>query len=396
MAWFAVVLSAVALGWAGTRLVRAIAPRVGLLDAPDGGRKLQAHPVPLGGGLAVFAATAAAVGVAALLIPDVRGAIAAEFERAAALLAAAVVIVVVGLLDDLIDLRARYKLFGQLAAVTLLVGPGGMVVRVLSVLGWEFELPPAAAYAVTYLWFLAAVNALNLLDGMDGLLGTLGVIAGGAVAAMAGVNGYPLAGAVALALAGALAGFLRYNLPPASIYLGDCGSMLVGLVIAAVSIEASVKSRAVAVIAPAALLVLPFLDTSAAIVRRQLSGRGWAVPDRDHLHHVLVRGGRTVRRALALVAVLGAVAAVGAVVGSSYKSDLVSLITAGGVVLALVAGGLFGSHELRLIRDRAGLVLAAARRRSAPVRPVQRIPVARPDESPVPNHVDPAEAAAAE
>jgi UDP-GlcNAc:undecaprenyl-phosphate GlcNAc-1-phosphate transferase len=178
---------------------------------------------------------------------------------------------------------------------------------------------------------------------------------------MAALNGYLMAGVVALALAGALAGFLRYNLPPASVYLGDCGSMLVGLIVAAVAVQTSVKSNAVVMIAPASLLVLPLLDTTAAIVRRQLSGRGWATADRDHLHHVLLRGGLTVRRALLLVAALGIVAATGAVVGIRYRNDLISLITAGGVVLMLVASGLFGSAELRLIRRRAAAALAAAR-----------------------------------
>lgn len=366
MAWLAVFALAGALGWVGTRLVRDFAPRFGLVDAPDGRRKLQSRPIPIGGGLAVLVATLIATCLAVAVMPEVRAVFWDNQVQALSLLAAALVITAVGLVDDVYDLRARYKLLGQLAAVTLVVIPGGILIKVVSILGSEVHLG-WAAYPVTYLFFLAAINALNLLDGMDGLLGTVGLIVCAALAAMAELNGFPLVGIVALALAGSLAGFLRYNLPPATIYMGDCGSMLVGLVVAAVAIQASVKSHAVVMIAPTSLLVLPLLDTTAAIIRRQLSGRGWATADRDHLHHVLLRGGLTVRRVLLLVAALGGVAALGAVVGMRYRNDLISLITAAGVVLMLVASGLFGSAELRLIRQRAYAALAAARGRAPTV-----------------------------
>lgn len=359
MTWLLIVILAIALSWLGTRLIRDWSLNLGLVDAPDGFRKLQARPVPLGGGIAVLCAAIVAVALGWWLLPEVRN---VDPLRVGVLLAAAVIIAIIGLIDDVRDLRARHKLLAQFVVIAMLVGPGNMVVHVLSLLGWQVVLPLWLAYPITFLWFLAAINAVNLLDGMDGLLGTVGGIACAAIAAMAIVNGYPFAALVALAMAGALIGFLRYNLPPASIYLGDCGSMLVGLIIAATAIEASVKARAVVVIAPAALLVLPFLDTSAAIVRRQLSGRGWAVPDRDHLHHVLQRRGMSIPRVLMLVAVLGGIASIGAFVSLHYQNDLISLITTAGVILTLLAGGFFGSAELRLIRERAGVALYRVRR----------------------------------
>jgi UDP-GlcNAc:undecaprenyl-phosphate/decaprenyl-phosphate GlcNAc-1-phosphate transferase len=360
MAWVAVVLVAFVLGWLGTRLVRDAAPRLRLMDEPDGKRKLQARAVPVGGGLAILVATAAGAFLAGYLDPDVSAVFASNQERCVCLLLAAVLIAAVGLFDDAYELRARFKLLGQFAAIGLLIGPGGFLIEHISILGWEGGLG-LLSYPVTALWFLAAINALNLLDGMDGLLGTVGVIVCGALAAMAEVTGQALAGAVALALAGALAGFLRYNLPPASIYMGDCGSMLVGLLVAAVAIESSLKSQAVALLTPSALLVLPFLDTTAAIVRRQLSGRGWAMADRGHLHHVLQQGGLTVRRSLLVVAALGIIAAAGALVGLRYRNDMISVITAAGVVLMLLTSGLFGRAEMLLIRQRAAAAVAAAR-----------------------------------
>lgn len=368
----AVFMIAGLLGLGGTWLVRRLAPRVGLLDAPDGVRKLQRRPVPVGGGLAVFAAALAASGLALILDPGVAAEFAANPRPWVALAIAAAVIIAVGIIDDRLNLRARYKLTGQLAAATVLVVGGGVLIPSVHLFGLEIPLGRLSV-PVTYLWLLAAVNALNLLDGMDGLLGTVGLIVCGALASIAVLAGHPLAAAVAFAVAGGLVGFLRFNLPPATIYSGDCGSMLVGLVAGAVAILGSMKSQAFALVVPAAVLVLPFLDTSAAIVRRKLTGRGMAMADRDHLHHVLLRRGWTVPRALTLLAALGTVAAVGGLASAYWRNDMIALITAAGVILVLLAFGLFGVTEMRLVRDRAAAALRAARLRTAPGRAVERV-----------------------
>ena len=125
----------------------------------------------------------------------------------------------------------------------------------------------------------------NLIDGMDGLLGIVGGIALASLAVIVAMTGHVFAATVALALAGAVLGFLWWNLPPATVYMGDSGSMLIGLVIGAVAIPTSLKGPAtVALSAPLAILVLPIFDTTAAVVRRKLTGRGLATADRGHLH----------------------------------------------------------------------------------------------------------------
>jgi UDP-GlcNAc:undecaprenyl-phosphate GlcNAc-1-phosphate transferase len=210
-------------------------------------------------------------------------------------------------------------------------------------------------------WFLAAINALNLLDGMDGLLGTVSVIVFAALGAIAvTLTSNSAVGWISIAMAGSLLGFLRYNLPPASVYLGDCGSMLIGLVVAAISIKSSLKGPAVALVAPTVILTLPIIDTLAAIIRRKLTGRGIAIPDRGHLHHVLQRNGLSIRRALILVAVLALLAASGALVSIYFKNDFIALGTAGCVALILFLGGQFGNAEYRLVRERAVAVLKRA------------------------------------
>lgn len=354
-----VFAAAVVLGLAATAAFRTVAGRLGLVDRPDGRRKIHARPVAVSGGLGVLAAAVATLALATALSPDVAEGLFADAGRAVALLAACGVIAVVGVVDDVFNLRARYKLAGQTVAALLLIGFGGFRVDQVSVLGTAVPLG-WIAWPASVFWFLAAINALNLLDGMDGLLGTIGVIATGALAWMAFAAGHPFAGWVAVAMAGSLVGFLRYNLPPATVYLGDCGSMLIGLIVGALAIEASLKGPAVAIVAPAALLVLPILDTAAAIVRRKLTGRGIAAPDRGHLHHVMLRRGLTRRWALAVAAGLAGVAAGGALAGTFLNNDLFAALSAVAVVLVLVATGLFGTAEVRLIKERATAVYRAA------------------------------------
>jgi UDP-GlcNAc:undecaprenyl-phosphate GlcNAc-1-phosphate transferase len=346
-----VVLGA-ALGLVLTRLARGVTARIGMVDPPDRHRKTQSAAVPMGGGVAVLLAALATLAIVALTVPDVAAAFTADLRKSLALLASAGLIAGVGLLDDRYNLRARYKLAGQTAAILLLVVVGGFVINRVTVFGLTIELG-AFSFAVTTIWLLACVNALNLIDGMDGLLGTVGGIALVSLAIIAALTGNLFAAAVALALAGAVFGFLWWNLPPATIYMGDAGSMLIGLVIGAVAIPASLKGPAtIALGAPLAILVLPMFDTTAAVVRRKLTGRGLATADRGHLHHVLMRNGLTARRVLVIVAVLGLVAAAGALASTALHNDLFALVAGGGVVVALVAGKLFGNAELRLIHKR--------------------------------------------
>jgi len=346
------LLWGIGLGLILTRLARNAAARIGMMDGPDGHRKTQESPVPVAGGLAVLAAAVSAILVVAIVEPDVAAALTADARKSLALLAAALLITIVGLIDDRYNLRARYKLLGQTAAVLVLVLGGDFVIHKAGLFGFTAELD---SYAIpfTVVWLLACVNALNLIDGMDGFLGTVGGIALLSLAVVAALTGHLFASVVALALAGAVFGFLWWNLPPATVYMGDAGSMLIGLVIGAVAIPASLKGPAtVALGAPLAVLILPMFDTTAAVVRRKLTGRGMATPDRGHLHHVMLKSGLTAPRVLGIVAVLGLVAAGGALASTAWHNDLFALVAASGVVLALVVGKLFGNAELGLIRTR--------------------------------------------
>src|SRR5262245_6292773 len=212
-----------------TPLVRRLSARCGLVDRPDGMRKMHARATPVAGGLAVLLAVALTLG-AALLVPGPwEPLLAGQAADLLWLLVASVMICGMGMLDDLGYLRGRHKLAGQVLTAGVLVG-SGLVVEHIQVFGHSLDLG-IFAVPFTVLLLLGAINSLNLMDGMDGLLSTVGLIITLGMAAIAAFGGRWEAAAVAVTMAGALLGFLRYNYPPASIFLGDTGSMLIGLVV---------------------------------------------------------------------------------------------------------------------------------------------------------------------
>jgi len=357
---------AASLGLLFTWLARGLARQSSLMDHSDGRRKLQDRPVARVGGLALFASTILAVAGAAALSDEVRDAVAADLGVAVALFAAAAIIACVGLADDIFALRARHKFAGQLFAIAVLIFGGDCLIENVSLFGATLPLG-IFAVPVTALWFLTAVNGLNLLDGMDGLLGCVGAMMAATIGAMAFAHGHPFEGFAALALAGGLLGFLRFNLPPATVYLGDCGSMLVGLVIAALATHAALKGPTVAIASPLVLLILPIVDTTAAVVRRKLTGRSIAIPDRGHLHHMLQKRGLSPSRALILVSALCGIASLGAFASSVLHSDWAALAAALCIGLILVSGGFFGTAELKLIRERVRNLVSTLRGQKAPV-----------------------------
>lgn len=345
-----------------TGLARVAARRVGLVDKPDGRRKMHARVIPVAGGIAVFASAVLVLAPAALVPGPVADVIAADGPALAWLLVAAAVICLVGVVDDARGLRGRYKLCGQVAAVAVVMASGPQITSV-TLFDCTVELG-YFAIPLTLFWLLGAINSLNLLDGMDGLLGTVGTIICLAIAGMAAMHGQYVEAFVAVTLAGALVGFLRYNLPPASIFLGDAGSMLIGLVIGVLAIRCSLKGPAtVALAAPAALLVLPIFDTLAAVVRRKLTGRSIFSTDRGHLHHCLLRGGMSRPRVLVLVASLCSVTVLGVLGSIAYRNEVLAVVSAVAVVVILIATRLFGYAEFVLLvqsgRDLARSVVGA-------------------------------------
>lgn len=354
----ATYLLALVVGWlatyALTPIVRNAAIKLGFVDKP-GGRKKQLNAIALGGGLAVFGGAIAAV-VVAFFFADVALTkdlifFGGDARFLAGLGAAAVATLALGIYDDATDLRGRYKLLGQMAIVGALVYLGLQTDR-FSLFGTEYQLG-WMAIPFSMFWLLGSTNAINLLDGIDGLASSIGMVLCLTLAAINAYFGQFPEAVVTLALAGALLGFLRYNFAPASIYLGDAGSMVIGLVIGAVALHTQLKAPAfVAMIVPMAVWAVPILDSGAAIVRRRLTGRSIFAPDRGHLHHSLLTRGWSVRQASIFITLICAVTCLSAVLGVFWQKEWIVVATVAFVVIFLIGSKTFGHVEFELLRHR--------------------------------------------
>lgn len=335
-----------------TPLVRRWALRWGIVDRPDEHRKLHESAVALAGGLAVIGGFGLALLVAYAWSPNWRGRFTDNSPFLVGLLVATAVIATVGLLDDRYQLRGRQKLVGQLVAALMLVS-SGLLIENVSVFGWQLQLG-LLALPFTLFWLVGATNALNLIDGVDGLATSVGIVLCLGLAVMAMMMGHMTEAVLAMAVAGSLVGFLVYNVSPASIFLGDAGSMFIGLAVGALAIRSSLKGPAtIALVAPTALLAIPVLDVSVAIVRRKLMGRSLASADRGHLHHRLMQTGLGTRGTVLVIVLLCAVTGVGAIVSEWLDNDLLAIVAVAIVVLMLGLSRLFGHHEFLLLVRRA-------------------------------------------
>lgn len=351
-------------------LVRWASRKTGIVDRPDPERKLHGKETALCGGLAVFAAAIIAIfailvlGTSSLLAESVRlTSIAALPSRWLILASAAAAIMLLGLIDDAFTLRGRQKLLAQIVILSCLIG-SGTVIESVSLFGFEFSLG-MFAYPITMLWLLGAVNALNLIDGADGMATTAGLIICGGLSALSLHNGGLVESIVAAAMAGALMGFLVYNRPPASIFLGDAGSMLIGLVVGVLATWSSVQGSTVLAAAPVAILAIPLFDSLIAILRRGLTGRSIYATDRAHLHHLLsARFGA--RGMLVVVALLCFATTLAAVLSVVLQQNWIAVMGVLVVLGALVITRSFGHAELSLLLRRLanfaeGLITSSAK-----------------------------------
>ena len=334
-----------------TPLTRLLALRFGLVDRPDPERKLYRGVIPLAGGLSVLAATCLAPLVVGLFSESQSHLLTEHRGQLQPLLAAAFILAAVGVLDDRVRLRGRQKLAGQVLAVTVLI-TNGVLIRTIAIFGIELDLG-LLSVPFTVLWLLGAINALNLIDGADGLATTVGVICAISIAIMASLGGQASEAMVAASLAGALLGFLFYNFPPARVFLGDAGSMLIGLIVGALAIRSSLKGPATVVLAgPVAMLTIPIFDSAMAILRRKLTGHSIYIGDRGHLHHRLLHHGWSDRGMLLVVSLLSAATALGALFSVYLKNELFALMSGAIVVAILVTSRVFGFSELVLLVHR--------------------------------------------
>lgn len=269
-----------------TPLVRRVALRLGVVDQPNH-RKVHRSAVPRLGGVAVFLGWAAA-----LMVSGGAGALSAETDAGIplAVMGTSVLVVLFGLWDDCVNLSGRLKLVLQVAVASVVFWAGLRIDRITNPFGGELLFPGPLTYAVTVLWIIGMMNAVNLIDGLDGLAcGIAGITALGLLAAGFYLDS-PTSVVILTALAGACAGFLRYNFYPATIFLGDAGSQFLGFVFAVTAlIDNQYKSAtAVALLIPLTALSVPIADTALAFLRRVRRRRSIFRADKGHLHHRLL------------------------------------------------------------------------------------------------------------
>ncbi len=265
-----------------------------------------------------------------------------------------------GCYDDLVEMRAGFKLLGQMVAVLPVILVGGSVSQ-LGIFGWEIDLGWLGV-PCTLAWLIIGINALNLLDGMDGLASLLGSGIAVAIAAIAFSLGLPEMMLIALALFGALAGFMVYNRPPAQVYLGDSGSMLIGLVLATLALRAGPTPGFASATVLMALLFVPLLDTGLAVIRRTLSGRGIMAADRGHVHHRLLDRGLSIWSTLGFLGALCLVSgSVAWGVAAGGQLELTAWTIMAGVTIVCVNRRLLGHEEWALTKDRWTRIVASGR-----------------------------------
>jgi UDP-GlcNAc:undecaprenyl-phosphate/decaprenyl-phosphate GlcNAc-1-phosphate transferase len=288
--------TALVVGLIVTPVVRGYAHHRGLLDHP-GGRKVHRVAIPRLGGVAMAIAIGVAIGGATLADPELGSSVALRPNRAPAILAGAGLLLVVGIVDDVRGMRALVKLGFQVAAALLAWWLGLSIERLYFPWG-IVELGPLAL-PLTVAWIVGVINAVNLIDGLDGLAAGVVLTVLGAFGLLAAGDGVDPTLFLVAATMGAAVGFLAYNLHPATIIMGDTGSMVLGFIVAAVAISLMQDgTHPQPPWVPIIALGVPIIDTIWAVVRRTARGDPFFVADRGHIHHQLLRLGLSQRDAM--------------------------------------------------------------------------------------------------
>ena len=318
-----------------TPVVKVFAQKVGTVDVPKDGRRMHDHPIPRLGGLARFLGFLVSTLLFSKVDTQVRG-----------MLLGCVLVVITGVIDDIVPLKWWVKLLLQIAAALIAVF-SGIRIEVFSnpipFTGTEWLILREMSIPITVLWIVLVTNSVNLIDGLDGLAVGVSAIDSLAMLVIALLVSEGNVAIIMAALVGACVGFMPYNMNPAKIFAGDTGALLLGYVLATMSVIGLFKTYAIiSFLLPFLLLALPLFDTGFAIIRRLIHGQSPMHPDRGHVHHRLIDMGLNQKQAVAILYCVSAVFGLSAVV----------LATSGGMkalllVLAFLATGLLAGFVLR-------------------------------------------------
>jgi UDP-GlcNAc:undecaprenyl-phosphate GlcNAc-1-phosphate transferase len=309
-----------------------LALRFGIIDQPAA-RKVHIAPIPRFGGVAMYGAV-----VVALLVFRERY----RFDQLVSILLGATWVSFLGVWDDRWGLRPGFKLAGQVVAAIILIVTGVQV---------QFLPNQALNWLVTVFWVVGLSNAINFLDNMDGLSGGIVAIASAFFLMMAVQSGQYLVGGLSAALLGASVGFLVYNFNPASIFMGDTGSLFLGFMLAALGIKLRfpANSDAITWMVPVIVLGVPIFDTTLVVFSRIRRGLHPVTPGKDHTSHRLVRIGFTQREAVMLLYLVGGM--LGMIAVFVTQADLFEAYLFGGAVFVAAVWGIWRLERVPLGQD---------------------------------------------
>jgi UDP-GlcNAc:undecaprenyl-phosphate/decaprenyl-phosphate GlcNAc-1-phosphate transferase len=360
--WYGVVFAvAMLVSYLATFPVRRVATRIGYVAQPDD-RKIHQRVTPQAGGVAMFVALLVAISVAAL-IPKLRSEFQGSSEPLGLVLGAAAIFVV-GVIDDIRDMSAPAKMAGQVLAASILYFLGVDWFQFKVPLAGFVVLSPDVTPLLTALWVIGITNAVNLIDGLDGLAAGVVAIASGALAVygfhlqnLGNLSTDNIGPLIAVITCGICIGFLPHNFHPAKIFMGDAGALLLGLLMAASTMLIGGRSAGLIgtsgavrsgqtyfffapLFIPFFILGVPLFDMAFAFVRRTANRTGFATPDKNHLHHRLMRLGHGQRRSVLILWAWTALLS-GFILFPLYVSSVNAFIPFGAAALGVILYTLF-------------------------------------------------------
>lgn len=276
-----------------TPVAKKLAIKMGAIDVPTDKRRVHTKPIPRMGGLAIYAAFT----ICMFLFSDI------DSQKLLGIFIGSTILVITGMVDDIKPLRASLKLLIQIVAALVLVKFGFRIEFLSNFLNDQgYIFFDGLSIPITVIWIVGITNTINLVDGLDGLATGIATIAALTFAYVSYSTGNVQVAVLSLMLAGASLGFLPHNFNPASIFMGDTGAYFLGFVLAAISIEGTLKgTTALTLIVPVLALGLPIFDTTFAIIRRAFNKKPIFGADKGHFHHRLLHIGMDQRRAVLVI-----------------------------------------------------------------------------------------------
>lgn len=342
MLWHDICLgiAALVLALVFVPLAMKLAYKIGAVDKPNA-RKVHTKIMPRMGGLGIYLAYIIVVLATQKMNMQLAG-----------LLLGSTILVVLGIFDDMKDLNAKFKLLIQILAAVIVMAFGVRIEFMTNVFGGGAIYLDILSLPITLLWIVGITNAINLIDGLDGLAGGIATIAALSMAVVGWIYGQYLMASMAIILAGATMGFLRYNFHPAKVFMGDTGSLFLGFNLSVLAIMGVAKSVTfISLAAPVLVLGVPIFDTFFAILRRKMNHKPIFAADKDHLHHRLLGMGFSHQKTVLIIYAISFFLALSAILITYLSTAEAVAVVAIVLSVILIGAGKLGVIAVKRPRE---------------------------------------------